>query len=122
MNAKTIIATIALTLGAAPGFALAAGAMNDTTQSMSRIEVRQDMAAAEATEAYSTVVPVSTYSRAAVVADLRIAQATGLRSNLGETFGSFRAGQIMSNNVQATVLADAKTGLSARSRDNYLGA
>ncbi len=120
MNARTIIATIALTLGAAPGFA-AASPMNDMGSTMSRVEVRA-LANSEPTEAYSTVIPVSTMTRAQVMADLQVAKASGLLDNVDQTYGSFRSNQILSTASRNTVVADAHAGLSGASRGNYAGA
>ncbi|WP_418318165.1 DUF4148 domain-containing protein [Piscinibacter sakaiensis] len=107
MNAKTLIAAISLTLAAAPGFA---GDMTGGGHKMSRVEVQADvMPAGDAWlsrgEAYGTVVPVSTRSRASVLAELDAARADGLIVAGSESHGLFRDRDLISTEKRSNVMA-----------------
>ncbi len=126
MNTHTLIAALALTVAAAaPGIAAAAPAMQDL-KNMPRVEVNADMSMANHAyaargEAYSESIPVSTQSRAEVVAQLHAARAEGLLEQRNELYGSFIPSQIQSTMSRASVMAQSSISAS-RFEQQYAGA
>ncbi len=127
MNTRTLISSIVLTLGAASGIASAAPALKDGG-SLSRVEVRAELTRASAAgeitrnEAWGGVAPVSTLSRADVLAELKLARANDQLADHGEAYGAVQAADFNSTRTRSAVVAEAQSGaLNHGERSLYLG-
>lgn len=130
MNAKTLIASIVVALGAAPAFASDATQFATEASTASRAEVQAELTRAVTAgelnvpgEAYGTVAVGSASSRqqgltrAAVIAELQRARADGELRIAGESYGSFRPSELVSTRTRAEVRAQVRSG--GLSRGNY---
>jgi len=134
MNAKTLIASISLALVGVASHASEATQFVNEPSTLSRAEVRAELARAIAGgelaqrgESYGSVAAhtlnhTSTLSRAGAIAELQQARADGSLDGPSDAYGSFRPGDFTSTLTRAEVRAQVRNdGLSRGDRSNDVG-
>lgn len=131
MNAKTLIASISLALVGVASHASEATQFVNEPSTLSRTEVRAELARAIARgeleqrgESYGSVAAhnlnrAAPLSRAAVIAELQQARADGSLDGPSDTYGSFRAGDFVSTLTRAEVRAQVRSGGLSRGERNH---